>query len=444
MKRPNIIFYFTDQQRWDTLGCYGQSLPVTPCLDELAQEGIQFQNVYTCQPVCGPARACLQSGRYASENGCITNAVPLPLHTKTLAHYFSEAGYDTAYIGKWHLASDTGKNRYETRAVPEERRGGYRYWMAADVLEFTSHGYDGFVFNSAGERVDFHGFRSDCINEFAIDYIRKRPCDQPFFLFVSQIDPHNQNDHARFEGPCGSKIRYKNYTIPEDLKGQQGDWKENFADYLGQCSRLDENVGRLREVLQEEGLWDDTILIYTSDHANHFQTRTGGYKRTCHDNSTHVPLIVYGKNLQHGTIREEMVSLIDLPPTLLDLAGIPIPKQYQGRSLLPLLEGRPVADWPEDVFIQISESEIGRAIRTKEWKYSVKGEGDSWKDAHATHYTEEFLYHIPNDPGEQKNLIDHPEYREVKKRLAGRLREYILQVEGREAEIAEKATGFVY
>ncbi|MBR5743300.1 MAG: sulfatase-like hydrolase/transferase, partial [Clostridia bacterium] len=99
MMRPNIVFYFSDQQRWDTLGCYGQKLPVTPRLDEIAREGVIFENAFTCQPVCGPARACLQSGKWATETGCFRNAVPLPTDIKTLADYLNEAGYDTAYVG---------------------------------------------------------------------------------------------------------------------------------------------------------------------------------------------------------------------------------------------------------------------------------------------------------------------------------------------------------
>ena len=100
MERPNIVFYFSDQQRFDTLGCYGQSLPVTPCLDQLATESVRFQNAFTCQPVCGPARSCLQTGLYATETGCFTNAISLSTSARTLAHHFNEAGYDTAYIGK--------------------------------------------------------------------------------------------------------------------------------------------------------------------------------------------------------------------------------------------------------------------------------------------------------------------------------------------------------
>ena len=159
-QRPNIVFYFSDQQRWDTLGCYGQRLDVTPNLDALAAGGTRYENAFTCQPVCGPARACLQTGRYATEIGCEINGFALPFgRVKTLAQCFNEAGYATGYVGKWHLATDRLAGiDYEQSAIPAERRGGYKdYWMAADVLEFTSHGYNGYVYNADNERVPFMG-----------------------------------------------------------------------------------------------------------------------------------------------------------------------------------------------------------------------------------------------------------------------------------------------
>ncbi len=141
--RPNVLFFFSDQQRWDTCGCYGQQLPITPNLDRIAAEGVRFDLAFTCQPVCGPARACLQTGRYATEVGCPTNNIMLPRGEKTIANWLSDAGYQTGYVGKWHLASQDapgGPDDFTTKAVPADRRGGYNdYWMAADVLEFTSH-----------------------------------------------------------------------------------------------------------------------------------------------------------------------------------------------------------------------------------------------------------------------------------------------------------------
>ncbi len=436
----NIIFYFSDQQRWDTLGCYGQKLPVTPNLDVLAKEGTLFKNAFTCQPVCGPARACLQTGKYATQVGCYRNDIALPQDTKTLAEYFHENGYETAYVGKWHLASDGAKGQhYATVAVPEELRGGYRdYWMAADVLEFTSHGYNGFVFDKDNQKHEFIGYRADCINNYAIDYLHNRQSDKPFFLFISQIEPHHQNDHERFEGPDGSKARFKDYEVPGDLAGTGGNWRENYPDYLGQCHSLDENVGRLVDTLKELGLWEDTILFYTSDHGSHFCTRNGEYKRSCHDGCTHIPMLAVGGDFNGVGAVEDMVSLLDIPATLLDCAGIPIPADFQRGSLRRLVRGE-APDWPEAVFMQISESQVGRAIRTKDWKYSVRALENGWKCADAAVYYEDFLYDLTADPHEKNNLAADPQYAQVRAGLAERLIQEMQQAGERAPAILPKA-----
>lgn len=420
--RKNIVFYFSDQQRWDTLGCYGQKLPVTPNLDALAQEGTRFENAFTCQPVCGPARACLQSGMYATQTGCYRNDIELPLSIKPLASYFAEAGYETAYVGKWHLASNSQKGLdYTISAIPTERHGGYRdYWMASDVLEFTSHGYNGYVYDVQGNKHDFIGYRADCINDYAIDFLHRRDQSRPFFLFVSQIEPHHQNDKNRFEGPDGSKQKFAKFEVPGDLQGLQGDWQENYPDYLGQCARLDENVGRLIDTLKDMGEWENTIFIYTSDHGSHFRTRNSEYKRSCHDGCTHIPLIICGQGFGGGNVRKEMVSLIDLPVTLLDCAGIPKPDHFAGHSLLQLVRGQ-VSAWPESVFMQISESQVGRAVRTESWKYAVRADADGWSVSSADVYYEDFLYDLRNDPYERNNLVANIDYADICKQMAALL-----------------------
>lgn len=434
MKKPNIIFYFSDQQRWDTLGCYGQTCNVTPNLDMLAAAGVRYSNTYTCQPVCGPARACLQSGKYATQTGCYVNGISLPLNTKTIAHYLSEAGYDTAYIGKWHLASDMDGVNYETAAVPKERRGGYDYWMASDVLEFTSHGYNGYVFDQNGKKVDFIGYRVDCINNFAVDYLHQKH-EKPFFLFVSHIDPHHQNDHNRYEGPDGSKGKFSNYEVPGDLRGTQGDWRQNYPDYLGQCNRIDQNVGYLVDTLKEMGMWENTILFYTSDHGSHFRTRNPEYKRSCHDGCIHVPLIVHGPGFEGGKVVEDMVSLMDIPATILDCAGIKKPEDFQGNSLKKRLAGQ-IENWPQEIFLQISEDHVGRAIRTREWKYSIRGmNADGWKDSGSKQYIEDYLYDLQKDPHEKNNLVSDPGYKSIRKQLADRLIQRMLQAGEKEPVI---------
>ncbi len=428
MKRPNIVFLFSDQQRWDTLGCYGQKLPISPNLDQMAAEGVRFEHAFTCQPVCGPVRAALQTGKYPTQVGCEVNDRHLPLNADTLARRMKAAGYTTGYIGKWHLAS--GPNRFDEGMVPDHRvlpvpkefRGGYDYWLASDVLEFTSHAYDGHMFDGNGKPRFFKPtrFRVDCQTDWVEEYLEKQTKDNPFFLFVSYIEPHHQNDHRCYEGPTGSKERWANYEIPGDLAGLPGDWVENYPDYLGCCHALDNAVGRVRKKLKALGMDENTVVIYTSDHGSHFKTRNGEYKRSCHDGCLRIPMIAYGPGFKGGEVNQNLASLIDIPRTILSIAGGEVPEDWQGINLQDSV-GKEIGR--EAIFAQISESHAGRTIRTKKWKYAVaipdvEGEWVEQGHAGAIIYRESFLYDLEADPHERKNRVADPGLAGVRAELA--------------------------
>ena len=428
--KPNILFFFTDQQRWDTCGCDGQPLGITPNLDRMAAEGVRFENAITCQPVCGPARSCIQTGKYATETGCFRNAIALPLDEKTIAHYLSEAGYEVGYIGKWHLASTPPEVDYQTRAVPPERRGGYRdCWLASDILEFTSHSYDGHMFDADMNRVEFQAnrYRVDCVTDFALEYLRTRDGRKPFFLFLSFIEPHHQNDHNCYEGPTGSKERFRDFQIPGDLEGTRGDWRENYPDYLGCINSLDWNLGRLRRELEASGLAENTLIIYTSDHGSHFRTRNSEYKRSCHEGCVRIPMVLCGPGFRGGRTIDALVSLIDMAPTVLAAGGAAVPGHMRGRSLHELAEGTP-QNWRREVFVQISESQVGRAIRTARWKYSVRApDKHGGRDMDSGRYVEDFLYDLERDPHERNNLVNDTAHVDVRDELRATLKKRMVE-----------------
>ncbi len=465
MKKPNIVFLFSDQQRWDTVSCYGQELGtrfgLTPNLDRMAMEGVRFDLAMTCQPVCGPARACIQTGKYPSEIGCQINDMALPQREKTIAHYLKEAGYETAYVGKWHLASHCSPKAgvlpgcvdYRTSAIPRALRGGYEdYWAAADVLEDTSCGYGGYVFDGEERKREFTGYRADAMTDFALEYLQREK-KSPFFLFVSYLEPHHQNNHGRFEGPIGSWERFADFFVPGDLKGQSGDWDSQMPDYLGCCKRLDDNVGRIEAELKRQGIYEDTVIVYTSDHGSHFRTRNAEYKRSCHDASIHVPLIVRGPEFLGGKIIRQLTSLIDIAPTILSAAGIAPPESMPGIPL-QTLAAHPDVPIHEEVLIQISESCVGRAIRTPEYTYCVEWPGTpqekaeaerkmwarEWEDStfarsYCPVYEETLLYDLKKDPFQRDNRIADPEYESVRARLRESLLWHIQKEEGRTAKI---------
>jgi arylsulfatase A-like enzyme len=411
-RRPNVIVFFTDQQRWDTTGVHGNPLGLTPNFDRMAMEGTHLFNSFTCQPVCGPARSCLQTGQYATTTGCFRNSIPLPRDAKTLAHYFKEAGYKTGYIGKWHLAAE--------EPVPEAQRGGYEYWLAANVLEFSSDAYDTVLYDNDCREVRLPGYRVDALTDAAIRYIDSHQSD-PFFLFVSYLEPHHQNHLDNYPAPYGYEETYAGRWTPPDLAELKGNAPRNLGGYYGMVKRLDEALGRLLDALRSLKLLDDTIVLFTSDHGCHFKTRNGEYKRSCHESSIRVPTALIGPGFQSGGRIKELVSLIDLPPTLLDAAGIPVPEQMQGRSVLPLVKGEQ-EHWQEEVFVQISESQVGRAIRTQRYKYAVIApDKDGRKDSGSDTYEEAFLYDLQADPYELDNLIGMSSYDEIASELRQRL-----------------------
>ena len=412
-QNPNVIVFFTDQQRWDTAGLHGNPMGLTPNLDRMGPIHTHVANSFTCQPVCGPARAVLQTGLYATNTTCFRNGLPLPEGSRTLAHCFGEAGYRTGYIGKWHLHEGRGP-------VPADQRFGYEYWLASNVLEFTSDAYDTVMYDNDDRPVKLPGYRVDAVTDAAIRYIDAHQ-DDPFFLFVSYIEPHFQNHLDDYPPPDGYRERYTGDWVPPDLAALGGSTYQHLGGYYGMVKRLDEAYGRLYDALKSLGMDEDTIVLFTSDHGCHFKTRNSEYKRSCHESSIRVPTVLTGPGFRGGGQVQELVSLVDLPPTLLDAAGLKVPERMEGRSIMPLLRGDR-AGWPEEVFMQISEAQVGRAVRTRRWKYCVDApDKNGGRDPGSDRYVEQFLYDLQADPYELTNLIGLESHQEVASMMRERL-----------------------
>jgi arylsulfatase A-like enzyme len=363
---------------------------------------------------------------YATNTGVHRNGLSLNPEYSTLAHYFNQAGYHTGYIGKWHLADGD--------PVPPHQQGGYQYWLGANLTEFVSDSYNTILYEQDGQAVKLPGYRVDATTDAAIRYINDHK-DQPFFLFISYLEPHHQNHIDDFVPPKGYRQLYQNRWIPPDLAALGGSTHQHIAGYYGMVKRLDEAFGRLLDALQSLKLKENTVVLFTSDHGCHFKTRNDEYKRSCHESSIRVPTAITGPGFTRGGEIQELVSLVDLPATLLDAAGIPVPEHFEGRSIQPLVKGEDV-NWPEEVFIQISESQVGRAVRTRRWKYSlVAPNGDGWDDPHSDHYREEFLYDLHADPYELHNRIGLESHQEVAAVLRERLIRRMVAIGEREPNI---------
>jgi arylsulfatase A-like enzyme len=296
------------------------------------------------------------------------------------------------------------------------------------------------MYDGDESEVTLPGYRVDAQTDGAIRYVDEHQ-NEPFFLFCSYLEPHHQNRVDDYPAPVGYRQRYEGRWTPPDLIALGGSSQQHLAGYWGMVKRLDEAYGRLLDALQSLELLDDTIVLFTSDHGCHFKTRNSEYKRSCHESSIRVPTVFTGPGFTGGGQLRELVSLIDLPPTLLDAAGIAVPDDMQGRSIMPLLRRQPDADWPSEVFIQISEAEVGRAIRTHRWKYGVTAPGIPGNSVPgASEYVETYLYDLETDPYELNNLVGRSAYRALCDQLGERLLARLVEAGESPATIQPAAT----
>lgn len=417
----NIIVFFTDQQRWDTLGVNGNKQGLTPNLDRFAQQGTFFRQAVTPQPVCGPARSCLQTGQYATTTGVWRNGLGLKPESPKLAELFNEAGYRTGYIGKWHLSEGTGNG-----PVPVENRAGYQDWLTANATETVSGPYSARLWDTENKEVSLPGYRSDAMVDAAIRYVQERSQkrEEPFMLWLSLLEPHHQNTDDSYPAPHGHERDYAESQLPPDLTALGGSSSRDWAGYCAMIKRIDDGLGRLTDALDSTGLAEDTLCVFISDHGCHFKTRNSEYKRSPHESSVRVPMVLWGGKWNGGGQHDCPASLVDIAPTLLDSVGLTIPESMQGNSLLPVIHGDK-SGLPEESFSQFGDGSMapGRCLRTSRWKYAVAASDEAKGQGSATVYHETHLYDLRTDPYELENLIAKESHRSVCDSFRARLLE---------------------
>jgi arylsulfatase A-like enzyme len=273
--------------------------------------------------------------------------------------------------------------------------------------------------------VSLPGYRVDALTDAMIRYLDTER-DNPFMLMTSFIEPHHQNHIDDYPPPDGYRERYAGRWVPPDLAALGGTTQQHLGGYYGMVTRLDEALGRVYDALKSLRILDNTIILFFSDHGCHFKTRNREYKRSCHESSIRIPCMLHGGPFVGGGHVDELVSLVDLPPTLLDAAGIDVPDHMQGRSMLPLVDRGRTAEWPGEVFFETSEEEIGRGIRTADWKYHVVADAEHHDGrGGASEYREAFLYDMNADPYELCNLVGRESHRalcdQLQERLQGRI-----------------------
>jgi len=418
--RPNVVFILTDDHRYDAFGFMDRPWLNTPAMDRVAAEGVHFANSFVTTSLCSPSRASFLTGRWAGSHGVRDTHTPLPDDCTTFLEILHGAGYHTGFIGKWHMSG---------KGIPDLSGQGKVDRMVSFDVNFGQGIYFDCPLIVDGVETDHPGYITDVLTDYAIDFLEKRG-GKPFCLYLSHKAVHDDfQPPGRYRGQLEDKVPpkehfpSKTYPIAPVQQKQMADFDRNRRMYYEALMGVDDSVARVLEYLDDHGLAENTLLVYAGD--NGFMWGEHGLidKRYAFEESIRIPhLLRFPRLIPEGGRRiEEMVLNVDLMPTILAATGLEGPRAIQGSAYLGLCRGENQvwrSDWLYEYFGDIGFPQPPiRAVRTEEWKLVAYGKSPMQvKD-----FPDE-LYHLADDPGEQINLIDDPEYDPVKKELYHRLK----------------------
>lgn len=427
-KHPNVIVILTDDQRWDTLSCLGSKDLQTPHIDRLAAEGVLFKNAFCTTALCSPCRASILSGLYAHTHGVVGNFTEYPGDMASFPKQLQKAGYETAYIGKWHMGEDN-----------DDKRPGFDY--------FASHKgqgkYFGTEFNIDGKRQVLPGYYTHVVTKLALDWLAQ-PHAKPTLLMLGHKAPHSfyipepKYEHAfdKFDycyprtafmlddKPAWFKTRLNTW---HGIYGPLFDYRKKFPDssaagvkdfaamtraYLSTLISVDDSVGQIYAALQKSGQLDNTLIVYVGDNGLLNGEQGMVDKRTMHEPSIRVPMVVRYPGLTPANrpqVVDKMVLHVDLAPSILDLCQAEPLANIHGHSWCKLASGQDDPAWRKSWHYEYNyEKQFPytpnvRGVRTDRWKYIHYPHGDGQADRHMAE-----LYDLQNDPSESRNLIGDP------------------------------------
>lgn len=425
-KPPSVVYIMADQLRACSIGCYGNSDIDTPRIDQLAAEGTRFTNAVTTSPVCTPHRACLMTGKYPNVTGVEENDVKLPSELTCIAELFSQYGYMTGYVGKWHLNGPTELPPADPGWVPPEERQGFQGWSGFN----TGHVYYGSRYywdqDPTMRQNPEDVYEPDFQTDTAIRFI-KSAVARPFLIFLSIGIPHPRNigndlppggDYTFPYDPASLTLR-PNVDYP-DLNYAH----KETADYYGMISNFDWNVGRVLDALEQYTLSDNTIVVVTADHGDHLGSHygdTGAFrgKGWIFAEDLDIPFVMRVPQVAAPSLVEDMFTSVDILPTLLGLCRIPVPQDVMGRDFSPLLtKGLPVVEPPYGTppssnALVSTKSWVG--LRTPEYTFEEQ----------LSSPTPTRLFHNTLDPYQMTNRIDDPDYQQIKEQLDAELQAWL-------------------
>lgn len=451
-QRPNVVFILTDDQRWDAISIAGKSPHrKTPNIDRLGKEGIYFPNAFCTTSLCSPSRASILGGLYAHSHGVTNNFTEYPLDLPTFPRQLQKAGYETAYIGKYHMGEEN-----------DDKRPGFDY--------FVTHRGQGKYFDTefrfnGGERRVVPGYYTTVVTDMALEWLQQRDGSKPFLLYMGHKAPHSFYypepkyehvfDHVTIEYPATAFMLEdkpgwfrKRLDTWHGIYGPLFDYRKGPPDrspegvkafanmiraYWGTLISVDDSVGRIYQYLREKGQLDNTLFIFTSDNGLLNGEHGMVDKRTMHEPSIRIPLVVRYPGLtppHKPKVIERQVLTIDFAPTILEICGAEPLSKTHGMSWAKVVKGEN-DKWRTAWYYEYNyEKEFPytpnvRGIRTDQYKYIRYPHGDGGPDRHMAE-----LYDIVNDPEERKNLINDPAHAERVKQLNKRLEGLLKNADG--------------
>lgn len=431
-EHPNVLFILCDDLRPAALGCYGSQHVKTPNIDRLANEGVRFENAFCTTSLCSPSRASILSGLYAHTHGVTNNFTEYPKELASFPKNLQKAGYETAYIGKWHMGEDN-----------DEPRPGFDYF----VTHKGQGKYHDTEFNLNGSKREVKkGYYTTVVTDLALDWLGARDGKKPWCMMIGHKAPHSfytpedkyahAFDDVRVPYPASAfKLEGKPEWVKERINTWHGiygplfEWRKKFPDsrpeavkdfenmvhgYWGTILSVDDSLARLRDWLEKTQQLDNTLIIFMGDNGLLEGEHGMVDKRTAHDPSIRIPIIARYPGLVPAAqpqVVKQMVLTIDIAPSVLEIAGAPPLKGIHGKSWAKLAQSGVDPEWRTSFFYECNyEKQFPytpnvRAVRTDEWLYAHYPHGDGKPDRHKAE-----LYNLPSDPDQVKNLIDNPKY----------------------------------
>lgn len=466
-EKPNLLIILTDDQRYDAMGFLGHPFLETPTLDRIAKEGVHFKNAVVTTSLCSPSRASILTGLYAHNHRVVDNYNPFSEKLVFFPKYLQDVGYETAFIGKWHMGGEI-----------DHPQPGFDHWVAfkgqgvyfADPADAKVKGRyvpqvsrDGLNVN--GERVPQEGYITDVLTDYATDWLEGRSGDKPWMLYLSHKAVHADflpaNRHAysyekeTFEKPVTwfdnpELFRDVPLWVQNQRNSRHGvefayytnlDIGTYYKRYCETIRAIDDSTGAVLKALEDRGELDNTVILFMADNGFLFGERGLIDKRNAYDASVRIPMLLrYPKGVKGGQTLTEVVANIDVAPTMLDFAGVEIPEYMDGRSMKPLVSGES-GDWRDYL---LYEYYWERNYPHTPTTHAVLGERFKYIRYHGVWDVDE-LFDLEKDPEERINLINDPEYAETVERLNQRLFELMEESDGTEMPIMrDRGTKFLH